>query len=99
MATRKQLTSRCRELGVYLFDDGIGDGTLLVEIPAGKTCGGLHGLVAEYGYGATKSEAYADLLDRLSDGLEACREHQCENCEEPIDPDQYAADFRTQRVV
>jgi hypothetical protein len=101
--TRQQLISRCRSLGVYLYDDGTGNGTLLVEAPHGHIIAGegLHGLVAEYGDGAgSKPEAYADLADRLAYGIERCTETDCDNCSEgPMDPDEYARIYRTERIA
>lgn len=87
MATRKQFMARCKELGVTVEDDG---SSLVASAPKGKhfACRDLHMLSIDYDSppGAwKKADAYQDLMDDLSYGLEDapedcdCRDEERQN--------------------
>lgn len=57
-------------------------GSINADAPRGRTFAcdpGLHGLVAVW-YSGEKPEAWADLINRMSSGVEACELEDCDVC-------------------
>lgn len=73
-ATRRQFLKRVEQLGCTVTET---EDSILVDAPDGTSFGcepGLTCLVAPIGWsGSPKPEAYADLIERLSYGLEQVR--------------------------
>lgn len=82
-ATKAQVERLAKVLGVEIEEDFTwSGGSINADAPRGRTfcCDpGLHGLVAVW-YTGEKPEAWADLINRMSSGVEACEIEACDVC-------------------
>lgn len=81
MATLKQVKARAKELGAIVCDDKVGyTHECTVEAPAGHrwVTSSLH-MFVDSAFLPWKPD-YADLLDRMSMGIEVCPDADCEWC-------------------
>ena len=82
-ATKAQAERLAKVLAVEIEEDFTwSGGSIYAAAPRGRTFAcdpGLHGLVAPY-FSGYKPEAWADLLNRMSSGVEACEIEDCDVC-------------------
>lgn len=83
-AKKSEVLRLAKALGVEVEEDlDSNGGSIYCDAPAGKVFAAdpdLHGIVARY-FTGDKPEAWADLLNRMSEGLEDCELEDCDVCE------------------
>lgn len=85
MATQKQVENRAAELGCE-FEVLRRAPKLDCQVwaPEGKRFElGLHTLVGHQLPGRPLEQVFADMLERMSNGVEDCDDPNCDTCEEP----------------
>lgn len=87
LVTRKQFEGEiAKHAGVTWDHDAEDSGQLILDSPKGKIfkANGAHCLVEQFsntGGQSWKPEAYANMIERLSMGLEECSIEDCDSCE------------------
>lgn len=78
-ATKRQFINRCKALGVTCIDNGFG---IAIDAPAGFIFAGFqtHSEMIYFNDGWTMPELYGELLYYMANGIEKCRDNECEIC-------------------
>lgn len=87
MTTRKQVLVQIEKMGCTLDELGSDSEHLVIDAPKGKifACNaGTHCLVEwlvdEFNPNLTRSDAYREIMNDLSYGLEPCEDPECDIC-------------------